>query len=159
MKKLGIMSGLLFILGCHQSVHDRIIRYIEKYCMKGRDTCIVKLNDLVPFEWDTMYIFGANANNDFIAATIHFPYRGSIVRPGYRKIIFTYSYQLVYEEVCSPPDHCQSVIDFSSVKDSILNLRSYSFYVNEAIFSVHREKIRSSCPNCYLYHLLTVKQN
>src|ERR1017187_8017667 len=126
MKKLGIISVLLSLLGCHQSVQDRIINYVEKYCMKEEDTCIIKLNSLVPFEWDTMYIFGANANNDFIAGTIRFPYQGTIIRPGYRKIIFTYGHHIVYEEVYSSLDHCQSAIDFSSIKDSILNLRSYS---------------------------------
>jgi hypothetical protein len=118
--------------------------------MKGQDTCIVKLNNLVPFDWHTMYLFGANANNVFIAGTIRFTYRGSIIRPGYRKIIFTYGHHLVYEEVCNPLDHCQSIIDFSSVKDSILNLRSYAFYVNDAVFSVYREKIKYRCPHLYI---------
>lgn len=127
--------------------------------MKEEDTCIIKLNSLVPFEWDTMYIFGANANNDFIAGTIRFPYQGTIIRPGYRKIIFTYGHHIVYEEVYSSLDHCQSAIDFSSIKDSILNLRSYSLYVNDAVFSVYREKSKSGCTDCYIYHLLTVNMN
>lgn len=158
MKKLGIISVLLSILGCHQSVKDRIIRYVEKYCMKG-DTCIVKLNNLVPFEWDIMYIFGANANNDFISGTIRFPYKGTYIRPGQRKIIFTYGQHIIYEEVFSSLDPCQSAIDFSSVKDSILNLRSYSFYVNDAVFSVYKEKFKSGCPDCFIYHLLTINTN
>jgi hypothetical protein len=127
--------------------------------MRVQDTCIVKLNNLVPFEWDTMYIFGANANNDFIAGTIRFPYRGTVIRPGHRKIIFTYSHHIVHEEVCNSLDHRQSIIDFSSIKDSILNLRSYSFYVNNAVFSVCREKIKSGCTDCYIYHLLTINMN
>jgi hypothetical protein len=159
MKKLGIISGLLFILGCHQSVQDRIIRYVEKYCMKAQDTCIVKLNNLVPFEWDTMYIFGANANNDFITGTVRFPYQGTVIQPGHRKIIFTYGHHIVYEEVCNSLDHCQSIIDFSSVKDSILSLRGYSFYLNDAVFSAYREKFESGCTDCYIYHLLTISMN
>jgi hypothetical protein len=159
MKKLGIIPVSLFILGCHQSVQDRIIRYVEKYCMKEQDTCIVKLNNLVPFEWDTMYLFGANVNTDFISGTIRFPYKGTIGQPGHRKIIFTYGHHIVYEEVCNSLDHCQSIIDFSSVKDSILNLRSYSLYVNDAVFNVYREKINGGCTDCYIYHLSTINMN
>ena len=34
----------------------------------------MNLNNLLPFEWDTMFIFGANADQNFIEATIQFPY-------------------------------------------------------------------------------------
>ena len=117
------------------------------------------LNNLLPFEWDTMFIFGANADENFIEGTIRSSYHETAILRGVRKIIFMYGHQIVHEEAYETQGLSESSIDFSCVKDSLLNLRSYSFYVNEAIFYIQKEKIPNGNQDCFVYHLSTVNSN
>jgi hypothetical protein len=153
--KIVLILAMLIFSGCNRSVKDRIIHYMDSYCEQEKG-CIMNLNNLVPFEWDTMFIFGANADQNFIEATIQCPYHEPDFLHGERKIIFTYGRHVVYEEAYPVSKLNESFIDFSSIKDSVLRLRGYAFHVNEAIFYVYKERLSDRYPERFVYHLLTV---
>lgn len=155
-----ICAGLVVIIiltaGCRKNLRQRIIDHYEKYNRAG--ACTVYINDLTSFEWDEMYVFGSSANNEFISSTIGFDYHGKKIRDGFRRIIFSWGVKEIYEEDYQPKSYKSSVFDFSFINDSILNIRSYSFYRKDALFVIMKEKIKGSCKKCFLY-LLSHPQN
>jgi hypothetical protein len=154
-----ICAGLAVInvltIGCRKNLQQRIISHFEKYNRAG--FCEIYINDLTSFEWEKMYVFGSSANNEFISCTIGFEYLGKKISAGSRRIIFSWGNKEIYEEDYKPRSLLSSVFDFGFINDSVLNIRSYSFSLEDAFFVIKKEKITGSCKRCFLYLLIHPK--
>jgi hypothetical protein len=144
---------IFFGAACRQTLKGKIIDGFNQYCFNDTGNCQLCLNALVSFEWDKMYVFGSNADAGFISRTVGFDYYGRMIPESFRRIMFTWGRHEVYEEDFNPFSYTTSVVDFKSISDSILKIRSYSFTPEEAVFVVKKEKISGSCKSCFLYEL------
>lgn len=153
----GLAVIIILTIGCRKNLRQRIIEHYEKYNQAG--ACTLSINDLTSFEWDEMYVFGSSANDEFISSTIGFEYHGKKIRGGFRRIIFTWGTNEIYEEDYQSRSYVSSVFDFSIINDSILNIRSYSFYREDAFFVIRKEIIPGSCKRCFLYLLIHLQNS
>ena len=148
----GLVVIIILTTGCRKNLQQRIIDHYEKFNQAG--VCTISIDDLTSFEWDKMYVFGSSANSEFISCTIGFEYSGKKIQNGSRRIIFSWGSREIYEEDYRPRSYLSSVFDFSIINDSILNIRSYSFSLEDAFFIIKKEKISGSCKSCFLYMLV-----
>jgi hypothetical protein len=149
-----VLFIIFFGAACRQTLKEKIIDGFSRYCFNDTGNCQLCLNAFVSFEWDKMYVFGSNADAGFISRTVGFDYHGRMIPGSSRRIMFTWGRHEVYEEDYERLSYLASVIDFKSIDDSTLKMRSYSFTPEDAVFIVKREKILGSCKSCFLYELI-----
>ncbi len=134
MKKILLIIIASIISSCNSSMQDKIINNIQKSCQK--DSCIVKMSAITPFDWEKMYVFREGADLQEINKQLGFnyPYFKDVAK----RLIFIKSNKIIYHEDEFPYPDKKPVnkIFFIFRNDSI---KSMSFTKESAVFYVSRQ--------------------
>lgn len=129
-----VLFLLFLVYSCQKTIQDKIIDNIKKN--ERGDSCVVKIINITPFDWDKMYVFRENCSLEEVNKKLGFeyPYFEDVAK----RIVFIKSRKVVYhEEECSDPDK-KSKLEFIFGNDTtkVIVLTRES-----AIFSVKRKNI------------------
>jgi hypothetical protein len=131
---------LVLILGfqsCQTGIQEKLFNKIVKDC-PNKDTCIVSLNSITDFKWDTVYIFDPSNHLEAIDKVLgfHYEYWEDIAN----RIIFTEKRAVVYHEdhFPKPSEPEKNKVFFSFDSDSIHYMK---LTAKDAIFLAVRNKV------------------
>ena len=155
-KIIKIALVLASIAAC-TNIEEKLISTIKKQCVSDQSNdCQIALKELTPFEWQKMYFFKAWTISDSISAILGFVYRGNDVPDDFSRILFVTDEKVVHEEDFSSLDYHNSNV-FFKIDDSANRNPPY-FTPANALFRVRKEKLKGSCPDCFSYVLVPLKQ-
>ena len=147
---------LLFVIfsSCKRSLVDNMVFEIKHTCADPIvSVCVVDIQKVTNFKWDTMYLFNDWTFSDSISKAIGFSYDGSDVPDDYSRILFICNKKVVYEEDFIASDYNKSTINFYSVMDSLSKVKISYITSSKAIFNVRAGKYENSCKDCFVYSL------
>ncbi|MGH2666303.1 hypothetical protein [Flavobacterium sp.] len=132
MRKIVFFLSFLLIISCDESSDSQIGKKIKEVCTT--QNCEINMTDIVPEQWDYMYIFKTGASLEFINSKLGFqyPYFEDIGN----RMIFVKGNNVIYHEDEFPnPERIKKGEVIFDLGDSI-----YTKVKREnAIFSVHSE--------------------
>ncbi|OOQ58312.1 hypothetical protein [Mucilaginibacter pedocola] len=145
--------------GCKNRLTDDLINNIDRNCVKqNKSSCTIVLIDATRFKWDKLYFFGSWTTSDSIRKVIKLKYDGEDIQDDYRRMVFVYNNNVVYEEDFKSFDYSKSTINFPDIIDSLLHSNPPYLTPSNAIFVADKGKIKESCVNCFEYSLSPVKR-
>jgi hypothetical protein len=104
---------IVFLSGCENTLKNKIIGKVDHECgNNSKLSCVIILKDITKFKWDKMYLFGSWTTSDSIRKVIGFNYEGDDAQDDYKRMLFTYGYNVVYEENFRSFDYHSSTINF-----------------------------------------------
>ncbi len=93
-----IVLVLFFSCTNKNSLTYKIANYLENDCQFDTDTCEIKLDNIIDFDWDIMYTFEEMNPPEAVANTIGVEYAGNGTNWGTQLVVFIKDNKVVYEE-------------------------------------------------------------
>ncbi|MBW6480816.1 MAG: hypothetical protein K0B37_15410 [Bacteroidales bacterium] len=89
----------LFFGSCTKSFDKKIAEHIESKCQRFDETngCLIDLQDITVFEWDSMYVFAGLTTCEDIYNALGFTFKCKHVPDNYIRILFVKGKQVVYQ--------------------------------------------------------------
>jgi hypothetical protein len=133
MRKLMILILAFLVYSCQNSIQDNIVNNIQKN--EHKDSCVVKIVNITPFDWDKMYVFCKNSGLEEVNQQLGFeyPYFEDIAK----RIIFTKSKKVVYHEEEYPDPDKKNKLEFTFGNDTT---NVMVFTKKTAIFSAKKKE-------------------
>lgn len=94
-----ILITPLFFSCCTKSFDQKIAEHIETKCLRFDDaySCLIDLQDLTDFAWDSMYVFSGLTTCEDIYNAVGFEFKCKHVPDNYIRILFIKGKQVVYQ--------------------------------------------------------------
>ena len=95
----GLIIIILFaIIGCSKSFDERVANRIEESCSsKVTSKCLVDINELTDFDWDSLYVFGGLMTVAELNQALGFECNCDHLPDNYYRLVFTKGKSIVYE--------------------------------------------------------------
>ncbi len=144
------------------SLENKII-YLAESCSANR-TCNIDLEKITPFEWDSLYVFNAYDDNEYISKIISVKYYGRDVPDGKMRMVFIKGKSVIYEEDFGGVTYNESHIhifmpidtgSYSADLDAYTRTL-YSISAKQANFAIKKTNERKDCKDCNYYYLAPI---
>jgi hypothetical protein len=155
MKRIYFIILIFLYVKCSNKIEFKIINSIEKNCKSTID-CQINLREIIPFKWDSIYIFGEITSTDEISTALGFAYEGTTVQEGDKRIVFISGQKIVYEEDFNFKSNDKSTIGFVPLKANIDAQKTFiTFSAKDAIFNIKKEARENK--NYFYYSLNPIR--
>lgn len=95
----GLLIVIFFVfIGCSKSFDEKVANRIEESC-GSQDTskCLVDINELTDFDWDSLYVFGGLMTVAELNRALGFECNCDHLPDNYYRLVFTKGKSIVYE--------------------------------------------------------------